>query len=535
MTKLGLSLVAVTALAAAPGMHAADPAEVDASGGVLLVQPRASADSISVTVSGPGGYSLSRTFARSEAPALPLAENGLADGLYFYEVRLNPPARQRAAGEEGGGTAPSAPAVVQSGHFSVRGGAVVLPDLNAREPRAARAPRGAGSAEAPAPHQPDDFFINDDLVVVGSTCSGFDCVNNEVFGFENFLGKQNNNRIRMDDTSASAGFPNNDWQLRFNDDASGGLNRFAVEDLTGARIPMSILAGAPNNSLFVDASGRLGVRNGAPVQTIHMVTGDTPGLRIDQDGSSGFTPQVWEVAGNESNFFVRDVTGGNTLPLRIRPGAPSSSIDVLGTSGNVGLGTGSPSASLHVFRNNATALLRVEEATATTASRNLLRIVNNGASTFRFDNTASGLLWGFGSLGSGNFFVGATPGQPLAMQLTTAGNMIITGMYSSTSDRNAKTDIAPVDPQAVLERVAALPVSTWRFKQADERHMGPMAQDFSAAFGLGMDDKHIAPSDVGGVALAAIQALKQQLDGKDALIRELSERLAALEAQVKQQ
>lgn len=263
-----------------------------------------------------------------------------------------------------------------------------------------------------------------------------------------------------------------------------------------------------------------------------MVTGDTPGLRIDQDGSAGFSPQIWDVAGNESNFFVRDVSNGSTLPLRIRPAAPSSSIDVLGTSGNVGMGTGSAAASLHVFRNNATAQLRVEEAAAATASRNLLRIVNNGASTFRFDNSASGLLWGFGSLGSGNFFIGATPGQPLAMQVTTAGNMIITGTYSSTSDRNAKTDVAEVDAHDVLERVAALPVSTWRFKEATERHMGPMAQDFAAAFGLGSDDKHIAPADVSGVALAAIKALKAQLDDKDAQLRALQERLATLEAAV---
>lgn len=531
-----MSLFAVAALATAGTSRAADVAAVEIAGGVLAVQPRASADSISVRLSGPNGYSLTRTFGRGESPALDLGESRLTDGLYFWEVRLNPPARQRAAGEEGGSSASGAEAQAVSGHFDVRGGAILAPDASAREPRAARTAggtRAAGPGEAPAPPQPDDFFINDDLVVVGSTCSGFDCVNNEVFGFENFLGKQNNNRIRMDDTSTSAGFPANDWQLRFNDDASGGLNRFAVEDLTGARIPMSIVAGAPNNSVFVDSAGNVGLNTAAPLTELHVVDGDTPDLRLDQDGSSGFTPYVWDVAGNEANFFIRDVTGGNTLPLRIRPSAPSDSLSVFGGSGNVGVGTGTPAASLHVFRNNATAQLRVEEATATTASRNLLRIVNNGASTFRFDNTASGLLWGFGSLGSGNFFIGATPGQPLAMQLTTAGNMIITGMYSSTSDRNAKADIVEVDPQQVLDKVAALPLSTWRYKQAEERHLGPMAQDFAAAFGLGADDKHIAPADVGGVALAAIQALKQQLDAKDALIRELSERLAALEAQVK--
>jgi hypothetical protein len=56
------------------------------------------------------------------------------------------------------------------------------------------------------------------------------------------------------------------------------------------------------------------------------------------------------VAGNEANFFVRDVTGGSRLPLRIRPGAPTSSLDIA-ANGNVGIGTGSPSGSLHIGNN----------------------------------------------------------------------------------------------------------------------------------------------------------------------------------------
>ncbi len=536
MTKLGMTLLAIMALLAAGQTRGADWATIEIASGTLAVQPRVDAESISVAIAGPNGFALSRTFGRGEAPTLALPDT-LADGIYFYDVRLNPAGRQREAAEVGGSAKPSPAVAAQSGHFNVRAGVVSAPDATAREPRQTRTggARATPSGEAPAPPQPDDFLINDDLVVVGSTCSGFDCVNNELFGLENFLGKQNNNRLRMDDTSVAGGFPATDWQLRFNDDSSGGLNRFAVEDLTGARLPLSIVAGAPNNSVFVDTAGNVGLNTGAPVVELHMVDGDTPDLRLEQDGSSGFTPQTWDVAGNESSFFIRDVTNGGALPLRVRTGVPSSALDILGPSGNVGLGTSSAAASLHVFRNNASAQLRVEEATASTASRNLLRIVNNGASTFRFDNTATGLLWGFGSLGSGNFFIGATPGQPLAMQVTSAGNMIITGAYSSTSDRDAKTDVAEVDAQDVLARVAALPLSTWRFKQATERHIGPMAQDFAAAFGLGSDDKHIALGDVSGVALAAIQALKAQLDDRDVQLRALHERLAALEAAVKQE
>ena len=112
------------------------------------------------------------------------------------------------------------------------------------------------------------------------------------------------------------------------------------------------------------------------------------------------------------------------------------------------------------------------------------------------------------------------------------------GSWSSLSDRNAKANFSAVDGQDLLARLAAIPVSTWNYKaQPDEvRHMGPMAQDFRAAFGLGEDDTHISTVDSEGVALAAIQALyqtvtelKRDLGDKDQQITELRARLARME------
>ena len=92
-----------------------------------------------------------------------------------------------------------------------------------------------------------------------------------------------------------------------------------------------------------------------------------------------------------------------------------------------------------------------------------------------------------------------------------------TGTWSSLSDRNAKENFAPVDGLEVLERLAAIPVETWNYKTQDDaiRHMGPMAQDFAAAFGLGADEKRITTIDADGVALAAIQGLHQLAKAKD--------------------
>jgi hypothetical protein len=93
------------------------------------------------------------------------------------------------------------------------------------------------------------------------------------------------------------------------------------------------------------------------------------------------------------------------------------------------------------------------------------------------------------------------------------------------SDRALKDNFGSVDPADVLERVRALPISTWNYisDDASVRHIGPMAQDFAALFGVGADDRHIHPLDGQGVAMAAIQGLTDLV----AELREENVRLAA--------
>ena len=101
--------------------------------------------------------------------------------------------------------------------------------------------------------------------------------------------------------------------------------------------------------------------------------------------------------------------------------------------------------------------------------------------------------------------------------------------WINASDRNLKQGFAGVDAQAVLARVIAMPVQTWSYKaQPEQKHLGPVAQDFHAAFGLGADDVSIATVDESGVALAAIQGLNQKLNAKDAEIRQLQQSVAEL-------
>ena len=91
------------------------------------------------------------------------------------------------------------------------------------------------------------------------------------------------------------------------------------------------------------------------------------------------------------------------------------------------------------------------------------------------------------------------------------------------SDRNLKRDIVPVDEKAILQGVANMSVSTWSYKSDDPsvRHLGPMAQDFYSAFGLGDTDRAYYPVDAHGVALAAIKALAQEVEEQNARIERL--------------
>jgi hypothetical protein len=406
-----------------------------------------------------------------------------------------------------------------SGRFSLQGGRLVPP--GARELAVPPALR----RETPAP----------DTTFTDSLCVGFGCPVSPTFSDTTILMMEDNTRIKFDDTSTSAGFPNRDWSIVANDSASGGANRLFVQDCgtssqggcTGNAV-FSIEAGARANALYVEDGGRVGIGTSTPVLMLNMKHGDTPALRFEQDTSYGWTAQTWDIAGNETNWFVRDTTSGSRLPFRIRAGAPTDSLHVYG-DGKIGMGTGAPGSSLHISGSSGSTLVQVQETSATTQSRNMLRMINNGASTFRFDNTFAGNNWGFGSLGSGNFFISNSTSGTLNLTLTPTGVLTVVDLVE-TSDRAQKADLEGVDGRALLARLADLPISSWRLKTGDTRQIGPMAQDFRQLFGLGPDEQHIRPGDVAGVALAAVKALREVVAEKEARLAEQQARIDALTA-----
>ena len=143
----------------------------------------------------------------------------------------------------------------------------------------------------------------------------------------------------------------------------------------------------------------------------------------------------------------------------------------------------------------------------------------------------------FFSFAANTFNVRSTGGARFVSAISggtvSAGVKLFAGgtSWSALSDRAVKTNFAAVDARQIAEAVAAMPITSWNVKAQDPsiRHLGPMAQDFREAFGLGESDRHISSIDADGVALAAIQGLYEMVQERDARIEELEVRLDALE------
>jgi hypothetical protein len=219
-------------------------------------------------------------------------------------------------------------------------------------------------------------------------------------------------------------------------------------------------------------------------------------------------------------------------------------------AGGVGIGLTNPAAHLHLYSTDNPTTLRIQSP-GTPGFGRIEFVSNPRGDVFEWrpgyiqstDNGGftGGLGFFVNGTGSGNTFgnmevmrivngkVGIGTNDP-QQSLVVVGNIQVTGTINPPSDRNVKRDFASVDSRAVLEKVAALPIQTWAYKQDPAtRHLGPVAQDFKAAFGLGSDDKSISTVDADGVALAAIQGLNQKLDQKETEIAQLKERLEKLE------
>jgi hypothetical protein len=279
------------------------------------------------------------------------------------------------------------------------------------------------------------------------------------------------------------------------------------------------------NSTITEASGNVGINKAAPVSKLHVVSAasDNP-PRLEATGTTSFAAG-WDfyhgttgkgyvgVPGTGTNFGAGELIlfGGAGTKTSLWAGG-NRAVTIL-TNGTVGIGTDNPiGAMLHVISGTTA----VSGEGTVDGVQGFSTSSTNGAGIFG-SNTAGGYA---------GYFNG---------RVKVDGALTVNSCTGCTiqSDQNLKTNFSTINPRLVLDRLSAIPIKAWNYKSDEPavRHIGPMAQDFRAAFSLGADDKHIDMIDANGVTMAAIQGLYQQNQG---LLRTVERQAQQSQAQSRQ-
>ena len=315
--------------------------------------------------------------------------------------------------------------------------------------------------------------------------------------------------------------------------------------------------GNPTNALIVAPGGNIGIGTGPGVRLDvsgpPLVNGDARHLLYLTDNTA-FGPGVGAgvsflgnynrsetranfagIKGIKENATDGDYSGALVFTTTPNNGSPKERIRIT-SDGNFGIGTTSPTAKLEIRSAGSEANLHINADSA--SGLPVLRLERQGICKWGWlgEYPSPGKCTFFSYEGSGgtvltledngNVGIGTTTPQA---KLDVAGKVNCT-VLELTSDRAQKSGFAPLDCGAILSQVASLPLSTWHYtNETSVTHIGPMAQDFQAAFRVGSDDKHIATVDADGVLFAAVQALNQKLEAE---LESKAARIASLEKEV---
>ena len=299
---------------------------------------------------------------------------------------------------------------------------------------------------------------------------------------------------------------------------SGGVGNLASGDgsavigggtNTASGANATVLGGSANC-----AGGQLSLAAGTRAKVRPGTDSGNPGTGCSGVGASG------DANGDEGSFVWADSQNANFLST-----GPNQFL--LRAAGGVGINT-------TALNTSADLVLGARAATnGGDADADLVWRTRSGltGSIYVVDSTG-GMVF---STQSNRFVLGAAALDATRYLNTGANGAHLTagGTWTNGSSRAVKQAIEAIDPGAVLDGVLALGISRWQYKDSAEGfHIGPMAEDFFAAFGTGGSDRHIATVDADGVALAAIQGLNSKLERENAALREELGEVAALRSQL---
>lgn len=370
-------------------------------------------------------------------------------------------------------------------------------------------------------------------VIAGGGAAG---APNQIVGEGGFIGAGSGNRIDQAEYATISGGLNNTVTAQYSTIGGGRFN-------TSIYIDATVSGGFANMSSSIGASvggGRFNTNSGGYAMIGGGESNACSGFYATIPGGSGNTAagQSSFAAGHRAKALHKgSFVWGDATESDVASTAEDQFL--IRASGGVGINTTSTDAALTVapaigergFHISGNRVGQTDEAVALFANANVfgssapaLRVVSQGG-----DSTVGALAVSIHGTGRIARFGNASDW----VADITANGTINALAFNPTSDRAAKENFAPVDAKEVLAKVATLPISRWSFKaDAGTPHIGPMAQDFYDAFGLGTDEKHIATVDADGVALAAIQGLHSLMKEKDAQLSALQKRLSDLEAKL---
>ena len=469
----------------------------------ILIQPKINHDGITLRVAGPEGMMVERYFKAGSTPYLEW-NRAVADGSYTYEIWVTPAGEKKVRDNTPIGANQGEPAPVsQTGYFRVLNGSIITPDI------------GSESGNTV-----DDIVHLDDVIIDGSLCVGNDCVNGEAFGSDTMLLKENNLRIYFNDTSSIAGYPTNNWRIIINSDLSGGGEYFAIQDADEMNKIFVAEGGAPEGSLYIADNGDVGLGTSTPTYELHISDGDSPTVRLDQNTSFGWPAQKWDLAGNESNFFIRDATHASKMPLRIVPDSPTNTL-FLNSNGRVGIGTRAPESKLELEATGEDVQLlldRTDGAEAQiTAKANVVNIGSRTNHQIRF-------------------FVNQTTRMSLltdnSLTMASGAECTAAGVWQNASSIQLKENIESIGESEAIDALEKLNPVKYNYKvDKEEQYLGFIAEEVPQLVST-KDRKTMSPMDVVALLTKVVQSQRRTMEQQQRTIKNLTQKVEELDRKI---